>query len=242
MNAVSPLPKLLVSVRSPHEAEAAFEGGADLIDIKEPDQGSLGRADESTIVAILNIVAGRRPVSAAQGELNDGLPSCRDPRLTFVKWGLAGCRTSPWKKRLEKELSRPGNPQTVLVAYADWQCALAPEITEVVAFACQKPGNVLLFDTHCKEPGTLEKSRRPTLLDWLSLKEIHVLCARCRAAGVRVALAGSLNLDEIEQLRGAAPEWFAVRGAVCDDNNRQHTIDAGKVQRLSDYLKAPCNS
>ena len=37
--------RLLVSVRSAAEAEIALHGGADLIDVKEPTRGSLGRAD-----------------------------------------------------------------------------------------------------------------------------------------------------------------------------------------------------
>ena len=36
--------KLLVSVRSADEAEVALEGGADIIDVKEPLHGSLGWA------------------------------------------------------------------------------------------------------------------------------------------------------------------------------------------------------
>src|SRR5690242_4202542 len=62
---------LLVSVRSPAEAVAALEGGAALIDVKEPSRGPLGRADEDTITAIVQTVAGRRPVSVALGELLD---------------------------------------------------------------------------------------------------------------------------------------------------------------------------
>ena len=45
--------RLLVSVRSVEEAEAALAGGADLIDVKEPTRGSLGRADDAVIAAIL---------------------------------------------------------------------------------------------------------------------------------------------------------------------------------------------
>jgi (5-formylfuran-3-yl)methyl phosphate synthase len=238
---LTPRPGLLVSVRSSQEAEAAFQGGAHIIDVKEPDHGSLGRADDRVISAVIDQVAGRRPVSAALGELADGLPPCRDQRLTFVKWGLAGCGTIPnprpgdhraWQNRLDLELSQPGSPQTVIVAYADWQCAHAPEISEIVAFACQKPGNVLLIDTHCKEPETLRKDRTPTLLDWLTLNEISALCAQCHAASVRVALAGSLTIVDIERLRSAGPDWFAVRGAVCEGGKRRGTVDADKVRRI----------
>ena len=37
--------RLLVSVRNASEARAAINGGADVIDIKEPDHGPLGMAD-----------------------------------------------------------------------------------------------------------------------------------------------------------------------------------------------------
>jgi len=228
-------PKLLVSVRSTEEAQSALAGSADIIDIKEPDRGSLGRASAMTIDAILGLVAGRRPTSAALGELAEEAPPIRDRRLTFIKSGLAGCRSLAWKDKLQNELVRR-SPQTVVVAYADWQCAQAPPVDEVVAFACENAGNVLLIDTYCKEPGSLRKGRRPTLLDWLSVREIVDICRQCRAANVRVALAGSLGFLEMVELHDAKPDWFAVRGAVCTGNDRGAAIDEGKVRELVQFL------
>src|SRR5437016_5096196 len=85
--------QLLVSVRSAAEAEAALAGGAQVIDVKEPLRGALGRADDAAIAAVVEAVAGRCPVSAALGELRetcwtDVPPAC--DRLSFVKWGPAG--------------------------------------------------------------------------------------------------------------------------------------------------------
>jgi (5-formylfuran-3-yl)methyl phosphate synthase len=235
-------PGLLVSVRSAPEAAAALAGGAYIIDIKEPDHGPLGRADDGTIAAVLDVVNGRRPVSAALGELSENSPRSRDARLAFVKWGLAACNRDSlksgkkcWQDMLTTELAIPGNPQTVIVAYADWQCAQAPPIGEVVAFACQKPGNVLLIDTYCKEAPARSKSR-PTLLDWLPACDIIAICEQCRAAKIRVALAGSLTIAAIKQLGAAEPDWFAVRGAVCEECDRRGSVDANKVRELVDYL------
>src|SRR5262249_51525539 len=98
----------------------------------------------------------------------------------------------------------------------------------------------LLVDTHCKERAGRTKAarqHRPTLLDWLSPQEIGHMCGHCRAAGVRVALAGSLGIPEIQRLLGACPDWFAVRGAVCEENDRQGTIVADKVRRLVEQLE-----
>lgn len=236
MNTMGPS-GLLVSVRSAAEAEIALAGGAALIDVKEPSRGALGRADDAVVTAIVRIVAGQRPVSAALGELADGgaLPRCKG--LQFVKWGLAGCRSTDWRAELEHRFEQP-RPQKVVVAYADWQCAQSPPVEDVVAFACSRPGNVLLIDTHCKDPAKLSLHRRPTLLDWLAADDVIEICRRCREAGVRIAVAGSLGPAEVETLLPARPDWFAVRGAVCADGERGGAIQSDRVQMLVKMLGA----
>src|SRR5262245_54887849 len=228
---------LLVSVRSAGESEIALAGGAALIDVKEPARGALGRADDETIAAILQTLQGRRPVSAAMGELADGGIVPKVAQLTFVKWGLAECARCDWRTALTERV-RQLRPQTVIVAYADWQCAAAPPIDEVVVFACERPGNVLLIDTHCKDAARLSLGRRPTLLDWLSADEVITICERCRDAGVKIALAGSLGPAELESLISAEPDWFAVRGAVCEDNERGGAIQLDKVRALTAKIKS----
>jgi uncharacterized protein (UPF0264 family) len=232
-------PGLLVSVRSPVEAAAAIAGGAALIDVKEPAHGSLGRADAATIAGVIQGVAGRRPVSAALGELVDFHGTIPES-LAFVKWGLAGCQHGlGWRSFFEKQWQRTRPPRAVVVAYADWQCAQAPPLDDVVAFTLEWPGNVLLVDTHCKDRHTLDKSRRPTLRDWVSVAEVVDLCQRCRGAGIRVALAGSLGREEIAMLKVAEPDWFAVRGAVCAGGSRGGAVEANRVRTIVELLAEP---
>ena len=94
--------RLLVSVRNAAEAKAAADAGADIIDVKEPDRGSLGFADPSVIADVCRTINSRCPVSAALGEYSDWYQSCGPPpakgdilsgcaqQLTYVKLGLAG--------------------------------------------------------------------------------------------------------------------------------------------------------
>jgi uncharacterized protein (UPF0264 family) len=223
--------QLLVSVRSAAEAEAALAGGAALIDVKEPAHGPLGRAGADTIADVVGAVAGRRPVSAALGELRDASRDELPPivsHLAYVKWGLAGYggrHPALWKADLANALRRIPTPcRGVIVAYADWRRAQAPPPEELYTFAREHPAGAFLLDTWGKD-GT-------TLLDWLPLAGVCRLCQHCRAAGVPVALAGSLGPAQVRTLQAAGPDWFAVRGAVCREGRRAAAIDPGKVRQL----------
>lgn len=230
--------QLLVSVRSAEEAAAALRGGAALIDVKEPRHGSLGRAKEAVIAEVTRLVGGRCPVSAALGELLEDRGEVwpiEEAPLSFVKWGLAGCAAhggAVWRNELwlaaRGLTERQPSCRAVAVAYADWRQAHAPRPEEVCDFAITHATGAFLVDTWHKDGSTL--------LDWLSLTEIERLRERCRAAGVPMALAGSLGSAEIQTLLPLRPDWFAVRGAVCQGRQRGAAIDEGKVRQLAALL------
>ena len=63
-----PLTLFLASVRDAEEAELALRAGADIVDLKDPEQGALGALTPDTIAACVKQVAGRAPVSATIGD------------------------------------------------------------------------------------------------------------------------------------------------------------------------------
>jgi uncharacterized protein (UPF0264 family) len=218
---------LLVSVRSAQEARVALAGGADLIDVKEPSRGSLGRADDAVIAAVVRTVAGRRPVSAALGDVCDFARPYSKPGLNYCKLGLSGCARQPasfWQALVRNDSGGKGS-STTLVAYADWQRADAPPPATVLALARGQRCGGIVLDTFCKDGSTL--------LHWLTLPELERLCDQCRAAGLHVALAGSLGPREIALLAHLRPTWFAVRGAACGLGQRESTIEEERVRHLA---------
>lgn len=222
---------LLVSVRNVDEAEAALAGGADLIDVKEPANGPLGRADDAVIEGVIRAVGDRASISAAGGELelSVGVP----PGLAFIKFGLAGWHGRDWAsawRSLRRQL--PPGCQPVAVAYADWQNCNAPPLEEIAKFAIAERFGAFLTDTFEKNGATL--------LDVLPMETIAALTWRCQSAGVPVALAGSLGISEIKRLHGVAPDWFAVRGAACREG-RNSSICAERVRHLA-RLARPCGT
>ncbi|MCX7397554.1 MAG: hypothetical protein NT138_07705 [Planctomycetales bacterium] len=78
----SGIPRLLVSVRNADEALMAARGGADIIDVKEPSKGSLGRASLENLLAIADALKQQQqhadrvrtepvPLSVALGEVQE---------------------------------------------------------------------------------------------------------------------------------------------------------------------------
>ena len=61
--------KLLASVMNLEEAKIALDGGADIIDLKNPLAGALGALPLDDIRAIVKMINNQRPVSATIGDL-----------------------------------------------------------------------------------------------------------------------------------------------------------------------------
>jgi uncharacterized protein (UPF0264 family) len=219
--------ELLVSVRSRDECVTALQTAVGVIDVKEPARGSLGAADMSVIREVVALVAGRRRVSVALGELRDfDLPRQAGlPAVDYLKLGLAGCADWPaWRTAWHAAWQRlPRGSRRVAVAYADATVARAPHWTEVLEAGRACGCSVLLLDTYDKSAGGL--------LDWLDRAELEQLRQATRQAAMRVALAGSLTRRQVTLLLELAPDFVAVRGAVCA-GGRNARLSATCIEQL----------
>jgi (5-formylfuran-3-yl)methyl phosphate synthase len=224
-------PKLLVSVRSAAEAEEALAGGADLIDVKEPNLGSLGRASDAVVAEVVKLVAGRVPTSAALGELRDW-DGTMPAGVDFVKAGLAGLARTDWRTGLDA-LRAGATGRAVIVAYADWGEAETPPLEDIVAYAENVRSPVLLIDTFEK--------RGPSLIDLIRIPSLAKHIARMRQANGRIALAGSLDPSTAMAAASIGPDWIAVRGAVCAAG-RTGMVDGDCVRDLKRRLAGVASS
>ena len=234
--------KLLISVRNANEAKIVLAAGADLIDIKEPDRGSLGAAEPETINQIIRAVGSRVPLSAALGELNETYADCwnrsafsaLEPGLNYAKMGLAGCASwADWPQRWAQALAEfaPGIIP-VAVVYADFGDAGSPRPDEVLFHASDLGCGAVLLDTFDKSGGDL--------LERWSMEKIAQFVADSNKRGLLAVLGGSLTMETISKLSNAklmpyAPDYFAVRGAACV-GGRTSEILGKKVLQLSRYV------
>jgi uncharacterized protein (UPF0264 family) len=229
--------QLLVSVRSRREACAALAAGVDLIDIKDPERGSLGRADDEVIAQVVAAVNRQVPVSVALGELSTdwtqpSLPCRSAPLVDFAKIGLAGCGRHPrWPSRLRSALELlPDGCGRVAVAYVDWRDADAPCPEAVIELAPHLDCKAILFDTYNKTNGDLFHHVPGARLScWIE---------QARTSGRLIVLAGSLTLGNIDRVLTRHPDYVAVRGAVCR-GSRRGALDSVLLDQLVETVRRP---
>lgn len=231
---MSTTPGLLVSVRSADEVAAALDGGADLIDVKEPAKGPLAPAEAEVVAAVIDAAEGRVPVSAALGEWSpNAITEAHwhlELPLQYVKWGLAGYVHSPgWgEDLLDTRRELPISTEMVLVAYADWERAKSVPPTEVAKFAKRFRFKAFLLDTWGKDS--------KTLLDFMKPAEVAELVDGLKRVYTTVAVGGSLRPEQLKQLKGVTPDYFAIRTSACAAGKRDGVIDATRVRKWKELL------
>lgn len=229
---------LLVSVRNASEALAALEGGADVIDVKDPERGSLGAADSATLAAVIDVVNSQAPITAAVGELIDFDFASIFPMpdtISFFKIGLAGCReTSGWRSRWRRAIAalsgdRASSMRAVAVSYADWQIAGAPDPNDVLATAIELHCPALLIDTWDKSGGAL--------FDHWPIGKLTAFLSKIKSHGLMTVLAGSLDGESFHAAARLSPDLLAVRTAACE-GGRRGIVKRERVQALKSFLES----
>lgn len=230
--------RLLVSVRSLDEALDAFEAGADIIDLKEPAAGSLGRVPQAVAEEVAARLGSSVPLSMALGELRNVTNSIAAARgdelpeaIVFAKLGLAGYASDPqWPRHWADAVGRlPASCAPVAVVYADWQAAEAPPPADVLPWAAKLGCRALLIDTCNKNRGNV--------FDHLPTPQVTELLADAHSRQLLTVLAGSLTLDSAADALHCGPDYLAVRGAVCG-GSRQARLMPDKVRVWKDLCRS----
>jgi uncharacterized protein (UPF0264 family) len=213
----------LASVRSVEEAEIALRGGADILDLKEPDRGALGAVDSGTAARVVKLVSGDRLVSATTGdEIND--------TDKFVAQVL--------------ELTRIGVDIVKFPVYVDLPSQLLAAVGDLTQSGCR------LVAVLMSEPGTAGAQITPlalrgvfgAMLDTRDKRAGSVVARygiamlarfieRTRAERLRVGIAGGLSYHEVSDVLSIQPDFIGFRGALCvGGRNGSVSIDA--VEKL----------
>jgi len=225
--------RLLASVRSAEEAREAIAGGADIVDLKEPAAGALGRLAEGTIAEILRTVAGARPTSATIGDM----PLAPAPVLAavrrmaasgvgIVKLGIFAGDAVATIAALAAA-AREGI-RLVAVLFAD----RAPEF-EIVGRCAEAGFHGVMLDTADKRGGPLTRH--------LSDEALGRFITEGRRHDLLTGLAGSLTAAEIPRLAALSPDYLGFRSALTS-GGRSAPLSRAAVAGLRALLDAAARS
>jgi uncharacterized protein (UPF0264 family) len=236
--------KVLISPISLGEAQAVFDGGADIIDIKNVAEGSLGasfpwiirsvaekfRDQEITISATLGDLPFKPGTAslAALGAIHAG--------ARYIKAGLYGTRDHGEALAVMRAVvrtCREAGPDLIAVAagYADYRRFGGLDPLTIVRAASESGADLAMLDTAIKDGATL--------FDALSREEIAAFVSAAHAAGLKVALAGSVKAEHLALLRALGTDVVGIRGAVCRSFDRTTAIDAGLVRDFVARARMP---
>lgn len=228
--------RLMVSVVSAAEARQAMTAGVDLLDIKNPAEGSLGAQPPRVITEIKKIAPGNIEVSAAIGDMPNlpgtaalaalGAATCG---VDYIKVGLRGPRSKAEAKLLLHEVQdavREFNLSIIAACYADYKRAgsLNPECLPGLALSAKIRG--CLVDTAIKDGHTL--------FDFMNPDALRLIVEQAHAAGLLFGVAGALRAQDLSLLMDIGVDVAGLRTAVCRDGNRSEPLDPFRVRALTE--------
>jgi uncharacterized protein (UPF0264 family) len=217
------------------EAQIALEGGADIIDVKNPNEGSLGANFPWAIREVVDLAAGRVPVSATIGDLDykPGTASLAALGAAFagaeyIKVGLLGVKTQDQAKEMLSKIVRAvmdfdAKKKVVAAGYSDF-CRVGSISPMLLPAASAAAGaDLVMVDTAVKDG-------RSTF-EFMSESDLREFINAGHACGLEVAIAGTIGFQHLRQLERLNPDIVGVRGIVCG-GDRRGSIRADLVERL----------
>jgi (5-formylfuran-3-yl)methyl phosphate synthase len=222
--------RLLASVTSVAEAQMAMEGGADIIDLKNPLEGALGALSLSTIARIVDFVAGRRTVSATIGDLPmqpsmmaEMVRKTAATGVDIVKIGLFGDTGHAQCIGAVAPLATAGI-HVVAVLFADTR----PDFG-ILPYLAQAGFMGVMLDTADKKAGRL--------VDCLPESALGHFLHSGKGLGLLTGLAGSLRLDDVPALAPLAPDYLGFRGGLCTSGDRNAAFDPARLNGIARVLR-----
>lgn len=215
--------QMLASVANLAEAKTVADLGADILDLKNPNEGALGAWPLDEVITAVDSLKGHL-LSATIGDLPmhpvlivDAVRAMASSGVDYVKLGFF--EGEAWEPVLTALKSEDlGSVRLVAVLFADHPFDL-DLVRELRTFGFSG----VMLDTADKSRGSLRR--------WRSTKFLETFVLEARAHSLFCGLAGSLTLEDIEPLSRCAPDYLGFRGALCT-GGRNHALDGSRLKTI----------
>lgn len=234
---------LLISPINHDEAIESIEGGSDIIDVKNPKEGSLGANFPWVIKDIRKLTPNDKLVSSTIGDVpfKPGTISLAAlgayySGADYIKVGLYGTKNYDEALELMEKVVKTvkdESPETIVVAagYADAERVGAVSPWDIPKVARDSGSDLAMLDTAVKDG--------KTLFDFMSMDDLEKWVHEAKEYGLNTALAGSVKKEQLKPLYDLKCDVVGIRGAACIDGDRNSGhIDRTAVKALKDYIKS----
>lgn len=235
--------KLLVSVVNKTEAIDSINGGADIIDVKNPKEGSLGANFPRVIREVKKVIPKNLELSATIGDLPN-LPGTASlaalgaavSGVDYVKVGLFGVKTSVDATVLMTEVVRTVKEfnlglKTIACGYADFRYVGCVSPLQLPLVAHKSEADGVLVDVKIK----VSKS---SLFNFLGDEQLKHFVTQAHDYNLLAALAGSLGKEDIQRVHSLDADIIGVRGIVCSKKDRVNgKLEKEKVAELAKEIR-----
>jgi len=233
--------KFLISVVTEAEAILALKKPIDILDVKNPKEGSLGANFPRVTKRIVTLCKETNPqvvISATLGNWHYAPGSA-----TLAAYGLAYCGVDCIKVGLHQistteqafqmmseivEAIKSVDEKILVVASGYAECKKISSINydELIHASMDSKVDIVMLDTAIKNG--------KTLLDSLSVDELNDFVKKAHGLGMRAALAGSLDYESIHTLYNLKnkPDILGIRGLICSSSDRNQELDSVKLDEF----------
>ncbi len=228
--------KVLISIRSFEELIPAIEGGADIIDLKNPSEGSLGASFPWLIKKIrnhgndftLSVAIGDMPNLPGTAALAaSGAATCG---ADIVKVGLLGPCSFKEGITLLKSVVKAVKEvnQNILVVgagYGDSKIFNGIESLDIPTICNSAGADVAMLDTYIKD------GRK--LFHYINSEQLRKFVNKAHEFQLLAALAGSIEPKDIYSLYDLGADVIGFRGAVCSGSDRENgVLEINRVRKI----------
>jgi uncharacterized protein (UPF0264 family) len=227
--------KLLISPINREEAIVASRGGADIVDVKNPKEGSLGANFPWVIRDVKEAVEGRQPISATIGDFNykPGTASLAAfgaavAGADYIKVGLYDIQTEDQVFELLTKITQAvkdydSTKKVVASGYSDYKRINSISPLLLPSIVAEAGVDVVMVDTAIKDG--------KSTFEFMDEKELKRFTDLAHEHGLENAIAGSLKFEDLPVLDRIGPDIIGVRGMVCG-GDRRTSIRRELVEKL----------
>jgi len=224
---------MLASVRSLTEAKMVYAGGADIIDLKEPNDGALGAVPLLDIHHVVDDLWEKCIISATIGDLpadsaiiNEKIIQTAETGVDYVKIGMFSDR------HIENSLPNLihcANKGIAIIAvfFADMDF----DVDHAIKTAAAARLKGVMLDTARKGSGSL--------LTHKNLMQLEFFVNRAKQNNLLTGLAGSLRTEDIPTLLKTSTDYVGFRTALCDNKQRIGSLNEKAIQAVRESIPIP---